>query len=105
MSTLGALKQDLYQYILVLCCNRNNIYNEYYYFSKRGVYLSLIDSNDIVCVEETAVTVRSYRRRTTVPSKIYNLLEIKPGDSLRWIALKDGTVYITKVKKESDPDE
>jgi bifunctional DNA-binding transcriptional regulator/antitoxin component of YhaV-PrlF toxin-antitoxin module len=55
-------------------------------------------------VEETAVTVRSYRRRTTVPSKIYNLLEIKPGDSLRWVALKDGTVYITKVKKR-DLDE
>jgi len=67
----------------------------------------LIDSNDIVCIEETAVTVRSYRRRTTVPSKIYKLLGIKGGDSLRWIALKDGTVYITKVKnyREAEDEE
>lgn len=64
--------------------------------------MPLIDSNDIVCIEETAVTVRSYRRRTTVPSKIFRLLEIESGDSLRWVALKDGTVYITKVEGVGD---
>ncbi len=62
------------------------------------VSLPLIDPNDIVCIEETAVTVRSYRRRTTVPSKIFKLLNIHQGDALRWVALKDGTVYITKVR-------
>ncbi|WAI01224.1 AbrB/MazE/SpoVT family DNA-binding domain-containing protein [Methanogenium organophilum] len=67
-----------------------------------GVDLSLINSNDIICVEETAITVRSYRRRTTVPSKIYKLLEIGPGDSLRWVALKDGTVYLTKIKQNNE---
>lgn len=69
--------------------------------------MPLIDSQDIVCIEETAVTVRSYRRRTTVPSKIFKLLKIEHGDSLRWVALKDGTVYITKIEgvKEEDPEE
>jgi len=66
--------------------------------------LPLIDSNDIVCIEETAVTVRSYRRRTTVPSKIYKLLGIEQGDSLRWVAMRDGTVYITKVENSTDAE-
>ena len=65
--------------------------------SRRGVLLPLIDSNEIICIEETAVTVRSYRRRTTVPSRIFKFLNIQPGDALRWVALKDGTVFITKV--------
>jgi len=62
-----------------------------------------IDTDDIVCIEETAITVRSYRRRTTVPSKIYKLMELGPDDSLRWMGLKDGTVILKRVinqKKE-----
>lgn len=58
-----------------------------------------LDTDDIVCIEETTVTVRSYRHRTTVPSKIFRLLDLKQGDSLRWIAIKDGTVYIRKVQE------
>jgi bifunctional DNA-binding transcriptional regulator/antitoxin component of YhaV-PrlF toxin-antitoxin module len=54
-------------------------------------------SDDVVCIEETAVTVRSYRHRTTVPSKIFKFLDLKQGDTLRWIAVKDGTVYIRKL--------
>ena len=61
-------------------------------------------SDDVVCIEETAVTVRSYRHRTTVPSKIFKFLDLKQGDILRWIALKDGTVYIRKVPTAT-PDE
>jgi len=56
-----------------------------------------IDSDDIACIEETAITVRSYRRRTTVPSKIYKLMNLTPEDSLRWIGMKDGSVIIIKV--------
>ena len=66
--------------------------------------MPLIDSQDIVCIEETAVTVRSYRRRTTVPSKIFKLLKIESGDLLRWVALKNGTVYITKIEGEKEED-
>ena len=53
--------------------------------------------DDIVCIEETTVTVRSYRHRTTVPSKIFKYLDLKQGDCLRWIAMEDGTVFIKKV--------
>jgi len=60
-----------------------------------------LDTDDIICIEETTVTVRSYRHRTTVPSKIFRMLDIRQGDSLRWIALKDGTVYIRKVPERS----
>ncbi len=52
---------------------------------------------DVVCVEETAITVRGYRRRTTVPSGIFKFMEIKPGDNLRWVALRDGSVVLTKI--------
>lgn len=54
-------------------------------------------SDDVIYIEETGVTVRSYRHRTTVPSKIFKFLDLKQGDTLRWIALKDGTVYIRKL--------
>ncbi len=54
-------------------------------------------SDDILSIEETTVTVRAYRHRTTIPSKIFRLLELKQGDSLRWVALRDGTIFIRKV--------
>jgi hypothetical protein len=63
-----------------------------------------INSDDIVSIEETTVTVRSYRHRTTVPSKIFKYLDLKQGDSLRWIALKDGTVYIRKMPGPGNAD-
>jgi len=54
---------------------------------------------DVVCIEETAITVREYRRRTTVPSKIFKFMQLGEGDSLRWIAMRNGTVFVTKVGK------
>ena len=62
-------------------------------------------SDDVAYIEETRVTVRSYRHRTTVPSKIFKFLDLKQGDTLRWIALKDGTVYIRKVPDQGPVDE
>ena len=56
-----------------------------------------ISFNDIVCMADAGVTVRNYRHRTTVPSKIFGHLKIKDKDKLRWILLKDGTVVIQKV--------
>lgn len=56
-----------------------------------------LNSDDIFCIEETKVTARSYRHRTTIPSKIFRYLDLKQGDSLRWVALRDGTVFIRKV--------
>jgi len=57
-----------------------------------------MDLGEIVCIEETAITVRAYRRRTTVPSKIFRFMGLKEGDSLRWIATRDGTVFVKKVE-------
>lgn len=54
-------------------------------------------SDDIVSIEETTVTVRAYRHRTTIPSKIFRFLDLKQGDSLRWVALRDGTIFVRKV--------
>jgi len=54
---------------------------------------------DILYIEETKVTVRKYRHRTTVPSKIFKLLKLEDGDILRWIAMKDGKILIKKSTK------
>jgi len=64
-----------------------------------------IETNEIVCIEETAITVRSYRRRTTVPSKIFHLLDLQPEDSLRWVGLRNGTVMITRVAGGKDREQ
>ncbi len=58
--------------------------------------MSGIEVDDIVCMEETHITVRGYRRRTTIPSCVFKFLELEDGDVLRWVATKDGTVFITK---------
>jgi hypothetical protein len=55
-----------------------------------------IDVDDVVCMEETHITVRGYRRRTTIPSCVFKFLELGDGDVLRWVATKDHTVFITK---------
>ena len=58
-----------------------------------------IDTDDIVAMEDTHITVRGYRRRTTIPSGIFRFLELSDGDVIRWIATKDGTVYVSKLEK------
>ena len=51
---------------------------------------------DVLYVEETKITVRKYRHRTTVPANIFKLLQLKDGDILRWIAMKNGKILIEK---------
>ena len=51
---------------------------------------------DVLYIEETKVTVRKYRHRTTVPSNTFKLLDLKDGDYLRWIAMRDGRILIEK---------
>jgi len=58
-----------------------------------------IDTDDIVAMEDTHITVRGYRRRTTIPSGIFRFLELRDGDVIRWIATKEGTVYVSKLEK------
>ena len=63
-----------------------------------------LDINEIESIEETTVTVRSYRHRTTIPSKIFRMLDLAQGDRLRWIAMKDGAVYLMKLKDSVHED-
>lgn len=57
-----------------------------------------IDTDDVICIKETSLTIRGSRRRTTVPSELVDLLKLKDGDKIRWIVLKDKTTYVQKVK-------
>jgi bifunctional DNA-binding transcriptional regulator/antitoxin component of YhaV-PrlF toxin-antitoxin module len=57
-----------------------------------------LDTDDIIAMENTHITVRGYRRRTTIPSGIFRFLDLKDGDVIRWIATKDGAVYVSKIK-------
>jgi hypothetical protein len=59
-----------------------------------------IDTDEIVAMEDTRITVRGYRRRTTIPSGIFRFLKLKDGDIIRWIAIKDGTISVSKIEKK-----
>lgn len=56
-----------------------------------------IDIDSIVTIEETKITSRGFRHRTTIPKGAYKHLDLKDKDTLRWILLKDGTLIIKKV--------
>jgi hypothetical protein len=51
---------------------------------------------DIVCMEESSITVRDYRHRTTVPSKIFKHLGLKDKDKLKWVLLRSGRIIVEK---------
>ena len=54
--------------------------------------------DDILFVNETTLTIRGTRRRTTVPKGIVDKLELRNGDRIRWCFFSDGKILITKVK-------
>ena len=56
-----------------------------------------MELDDVLHIQETALTIRNSRRRTTVPAEIVELLSLNNGDRIRWIALRDGTVMVTPV--------
>jgi len=63
-----------------------------------SIYGATMDTDNISLIEESSVTARGYRHRTTIPSRIYHFLKLKDKDRLRWIVLKDGTLIIQKEK-------
>jgi len=58
-----------------------------------------VELEDILCIKDTAITIRGSRRRITVPSEIVELLKLENGDKLRWIIFNDGTINVEKAKK------
>jgi len=55
-----------------------------------------IKLGDIKFVNDATITIRGYRRRTTVPKQILEHLNLKDGDAIRWIIMKNGTVLVMK---------
>jgi len=55
-----------------------------------------INIDDVKYLKETKVTIRGYRRRTTIPKEIAEMWELKDGDIIFWIAMKDGKVFLKK---------
>ncbi len=54
---------------------------------------------DIVIIEESSVTARGYRHRTTVPAKVFGFLKLKDKDVLKWFVDEEGTVTLKKAAK------
>jgi hypothetical protein len=57
-----------------------------------------IELDDAKCIAETAITIKGSRRRITVPSEIVEIMNLKDGDKVRWVALKDGQVSLHNIK-------
>lgn len=60
-----------------------------------------IDFENVYIIEETSVTSRGFRHRTTIPKGVYRYLNLKDKDKLRWILLKDKTIIIKKVNNDT----
>lgn len=57
-----------------------------------------IDLDKVAYIGETSVTIRSSRRRITIPKEIVDYLHISDGDRIRWVLFNDGRLCISKVK-------
>ena len=57
-----------------------------------------VELENVKCIRETAITIRGSRRRITVPSEVTELFNLKDGDKVKWIVLKNHTIILTKVK-------
>lgn len=57
-----------------------------------------VDLENVKCIRETAITIRGSRRRITVPSEVIELFNLKDGDKLKWVVLKNHTIFLTKAK-------
>jgi antitoxin component of MazEF toxin-antitoxin module len=57
-----------------------------------------IDLDNVAYIGETSVSIRSSRRRITIPNEIVEELNIYDGDKVRWVLFNDGNLSISKVK-------
>jgi bifunctional DNA-binding transcriptional regulator/antitoxin component of YhaV-PrlF toxin-antitoxin module len=58
-----------------------------------------LDMDDVIHISETSLTIRGSRRRTTIPVEVVEHLNLKDGDKIRWILMKDCSINVTPVKK------
>ncbi|MCK4807531.1 MAG: AbrB/MazE/SpoVT family DNA-binding domain-containing protein [Candidatus Aegiribacteria sp.] len=61
-----------------------------------------IDLDNVTYIGETSVTIRSSRRRITIPKEIVEELHISDGDRIRWVLFNDGNLCISRVKSSSE---
>ncbi|MCJ7816406.1 MAG: hypothetical protein MUP55_00985 [Candidatus Aenigmarchaeota archaeon] len=54
--------------------------------------------DEVVAIEETKITVRGSRRRTTVPARIFHKLKLSKDTMLRWKLYEDGRIEIKVIK-------
>lgn len=59
-----------------------------------------VDMDEVQFVSETSLTIRGSRRRTTVPKEIVDRLRLGDGDKIRWLLLRDESIYISRVRKK-----
>ncbi len=59
-----------------------------------------VELEDMICITDTALTIRGSRRRITVPSEVVEILKLQDGDRLRWIVFKNGNIHVQKVNKK-----
>jgi len=59
-----------------------------------------VELEDMICITDTALTIRGSRRRITVPSEVVEILKLEDGDKLRWIVFKNGDIHVQKVNKK-----
>jgi hypothetical protein len=56
-----------------------------------------VNLKDAVYITETKITIRGSRRRTTVPKTIVDMLQLKDGEKMRWVLMRDSSVILFKV--------
>ena len=60
-----------------------------------------VELDNVICLQDTAITIKGARRRITVPVEIVDFFNLEDKDKLRWLALNDGTVSVKKVPKHN----
>lgn len=57
-----------------------------------------VDLDEVEYVQETRLTIRGSRRRTTVPKEIVERLRLSNGSRIRWILFKGGRILVSRVR-------
>ena len=55
------------------------------------------NAEGLIALEESSVTVKGYRHRTTIPRRVFQFLELRDKDKLRWILREDGTIIVQRL--------